>query len=129
MPSRRTARASQLSTASRRASTHHGVQQRNQCAGQLTIVRQGAYLEYTQNIVLQHQGEDPTEIDRCLTEIECGRNEICSKEKCRCKDYYEYRNRECRRFTSCDSDIIAATGDVDVKRSASAEDLETEGID
>ncbi|GFW78063.1 hypothetical protein TNCV_135331 [Trichonephila clavipes] len=31
-----------------------------QWAGQLTIVRHNAYLEYTQNIVLQHQGEDPT---------------------------------------------------------------------
>ncbi|GFV59888.1 hypothetical protein TNCV_856091 [Trichonephila clavipes] len=41
-------------------STHHEVQQGRQCAGQLTIVRHGAYLEYTQNIVLQHQGEDPT---------------------------------------------------------------------
>ncbi|GFY17260.1 hypothetical protein TNCV_1090341 [Trichonephila clavipes] len=47
-------------TSSWRASTHHGVQQGRQCAGQLTIVRHGAYLEYTQNIMLQHQGEDPT---------------------------------------------------------------------
>ncbi|GFU94828.1 hypothetical protein TNCV_4552801 [Trichonephila clavipes] len=48
-------------TSSWRASTYHGVQQGKQCAGQLTRVRHGACLEYTQNIVLQHQGEDPTE--------------------------------------------------------------------
>ncbi|GFY51091.1 uncharacterized protein TNIN_8012, partial [Trichonephila inaurata madagascariensis] len=41
------------------------------------------------------------EIDKCLTEIECGKNEICSKEKCRCKDYYEYRNYECQRADMC----------------------------
>ncbi|GFU80418.1 hypothetical protein TNCV_3521901 [Trichonephila clavipes] len=35
-----------------RASTYHGVQRRRQFAGQLTIVRLGAYLEYTQDIVL-----------------------------------------------------------------------------
>ncbi|GFY29832.1 hypothetical protein TNCV_4071451 [Trichonephila clavipes] len=42
------------------ASTHHGVQQGRQCAGHLAKTRHGAYLEYTQNIMLQHQGEDPT---------------------------------------------------------------------
>ncbi|GFX36942.1 hypothetical protein TNCV_1174441 [Trichonephila clavipes] len=42
------------------ASTHHGVQQGRQCAGHLAKTRHGAYLEYTQNIVIQHQGEDPT---------------------------------------------------------------------
>ncbi|GFT17579.1 hypothetical protein TNCV_4032491 [Trichonephila clavipes] len=41
-------------------STHHGVQQGRQCAGHLAKTRHGAYLEYTQNIMLQHQGEDPT---------------------------------------------------------------------
>ncbi|GFY18031.1 hypothetical protein TNCV_3385221 [Trichonephila clavipes] len=44
-------------TSSCRASTHHGVQQVRQCAGHLVNTRHGAYLEYTQNIVLQHQGE------------------------------------------------------------------------
>ncbi|GFX01366.1 hypothetical protein TNCV_4736071 [Trichonephila clavipes] len=48
-------------TSSWRASTHLGVQQGRQCAGHLAKTRHGAYLEYTQNIVLQHQGEDPTE--------------------------------------------------------------------
>ncbi|GFU71792.1 hypothetical protein TNCV_2345371 [Trichonephila clavipes] len=43
-----------------RTSTHHGVQQRRQCAGHLAKTRHGAYLEYTKNIVLQHQSEDPT---------------------------------------------------------------------
>ncbi|GFT22367.1 hypothetical protein TNCV_3273501 [Trichonephila clavipes] len=43
-----------------RASTHHRVQQVRQCAGQLTTVRHGAYLEYTQDIALQHQGDAPT---------------------------------------------------------------------
>ncbi|GFT57951.1 hypothetical protein TNCV_2768591 [Trichonephila clavipes] len=43
-----------------RASTHHGVQQGRQCAGHLANTRHGAYLEYTQNIMLQHQGEGPT---------------------------------------------------------------------
>ncbi|GFS88523.1 hypothetical protein TNCV_1461551 [Trichonephila clavipes] len=43
-----------------RASTHHGVQQGRQCAGHLANTRHGAYLKYIQNIVLQHQGEDPT---------------------------------------------------------------------
>ncbi|GFU76177.1 hypothetical protein TNCV_1233281 [Trichonephila clavipes] len=38
----------------------HGVQQGRQCAGHLAKARHGAYLEYTQNIVLQHQCEDPT---------------------------------------------------------------------
>ncbi|GFX90031.1 hypothetical protein TNCV_887291 [Trichonephila clavipes] len=47
-------------TSSWRASTHHGNQQGKEYAGQLTIVRHGAYLEHTQNSVLQHQGEDPT---------------------------------------------------------------------
>ncbi|GFY07875.1 hypothetical protein TNCV_4288111 [Trichonephila clavipes] len=47
-------------TPSWRASTHHGVQQGRQCASHLVNARHGAYLEYTQNIVLQHQGEDPT---------------------------------------------------------------------
>ncbi|GFT74247.1 hypothetical protein TNCV_5034581 [Trichonephila clavipes] len=42
------------------ASTHHGVQQGRQCAGHLANTRHGAYLKYTQNIVLQNQGEDPT---------------------------------------------------------------------
>ncbi|GFX71015.1 hypothetical protein TNCV_2706181 [Trichonephila clavipes] len=28
--------------------------------GSLAKTRHGAYLEYTQNLVLQHQGEDPT---------------------------------------------------------------------
>ncbi|GFW52225.1 hypothetical protein TNCV_2426721 [Trichonephila clavipes] len=46
-------------TTSWRASTHYGVQRRRQCAGQMTIIRHGAYLEYTQNIQPQHQGEDP----------------------------------------------------------------------
>ncbi|GFU95340.1 dimer_Tnp_hAT domain-containing protein [Trichonephila clavipes] len=44
----------------RGASTHHGVQQGMQCAGDLARTRHGAYLEYTQNIMLQHQGEDPS---------------------------------------------------------------------
>ncbi|GFU25575.1 hypothetical protein TNCV_3621551 [Trichonephila clavipes] len=43
-----------------RASTHHGVQQGRQCTGHLAKTRNSAYLEYTQNIVIQHQGEDPT---------------------------------------------------------------------
>ncbi|GFT97631.1 hypothetical protein TNCV_2024491 [Trichonephila clavipes] len=47
-------------TSSWRASTHHGVQQGRQCAGHLAKTRHGAYLKYTQNIMLQHQGEDPT---------------------------------------------------------------------
>ncbi|GFV88623.1 hypothetical protein TNCV_1244331 [Trichonephila clavipes] len=42
------------------ASTHHGVQQGRQCAGHPANTRHGAYLEYTQNIVIQHQGENPT---------------------------------------------------------------------
>ncbi|GFT22856.1 hypothetical protein TNCV_1856841 [Trichonephila clavipes] len=42
------------------ASTHHGVQQGRQCASHLAKTRHGTYLEYTQNIVLQHQGKDPT---------------------------------------------------------------------
>ncbi|GFX07756.1 hypothetical protein TNCV_4160251 [Trichonephila clavipes] len=46
-------------TSSWHASTRHGVLQRRQCASQLTIVRHDAYLDYTQNIVLQHKGEDP----------------------------------------------------------------------
>ncbi|GFU60103.1 hypothetical protein TNCV_3144611 [Trichonephila clavipes] len=41
------------------ASTHHRVQQGRQCAGHLAKTRHGAYLEYTHNIMLQHQGEDP----------------------------------------------------------------------
>ncbi|GFV59290.1 hypothetical protein TNCV_2340311 [Trichonephila clavipes] len=32
---------------------------RRQCAGHLAKPRHGAYLEYTQNIDLQYQGEDP----------------------------------------------------------------------
>ncbi|GFS90855.1 DDE_Tnp_1_7 domain-containing protein [Trichonephila clavipes] len=36
------------------------VQQGRQCAGHLANTRHGAYLKYTQNIVLQNQGEDPT---------------------------------------------------------------------
>ncbi|GFS52537.1 hypothetical protein TNCV_4851811 [Trichonephila clavipes] len=44
-------------TSSWRASIHHGVQQGRQCAGQLTIDRHAAYLEYTQNIGLQRQGK------------------------------------------------------------------------
>ncbi|GFX70266.1 hypothetical protein TNCV_4617031 [Trichonephila clavipes] len=47
-------------TLSWRASSHHGVQQGRQCAGHLAQTRHGTYQEYTQNIVLQHQGEDPT---------------------------------------------------------------------
>ncbi|GFW91407.1 hypothetical protein TNCV_3375731 [Trichonephila clavipes] len=43
-----------------RASTHHEVLQGRQCAGHLVKPRHDAYLEYTQNIALQHQGEDPT---------------------------------------------------------------------
>ncbi|GFV19483.1 hypothetical protein TNCV_3664151 [Trichonephila clavipes] len=43
-----------------RASTHHGVQQGRQCASHLAKTRHSAYLEYTQNIMLQHQDEDPT---------------------------------------------------------------------
>ncbi|GFS79339.1 hypothetical protein TNCV_3261091 [Trichonephila clavipes] len=42
------------------AFTHHGVQQGRQCSGHLANTRHGSYLEYTQNIVIQHQGEDPT---------------------------------------------------------------------
>ncbi|GFX79361.1 hypothetical protein TNCV_4517501 [Trichonephila clavipes] len=41
------------------ASTRHGVQQGRQCVGQLTIVRLGGYLEYTQHIALQHQDVGP----------------------------------------------------------------------
>ncbi|GFV86502.1 hypothetical protein TNCV_2156951 [Trichonephila clavipes] len=41
------------------ASTHHGVQQGRQCVGHLANTRQGAYLEYTRNIEIQHQGVDP----------------------------------------------------------------------
>ncbi|GFY06530.1 hypothetical protein TNCV_3523861 [Trichonephila clavipes] len=48
-------------TSSWRASTHHGVQRGRQCAGHMAKTRHGAYLKYTQNIVLQHQGEDPTD--------------------------------------------------------------------
>ncbi|GFU03244.1 hypothetical protein TNCV_2721291 [Trichonephila clavipes] len=44
-------------TSSWRASTHHRVQQGRQCAGHLAKTRYGAYLEYTQNIMLQHQNE------------------------------------------------------------------------
>ncbi|GFW36831.1 hypothetical protein TNCV_4348721 [Trichonephila clavipes] len=51
---------SAIQTSSWRASTHLGVQQGRQCVGHLAKTRHGAYLEYTQNIVLQHQGEDPT---------------------------------------------------------------------
>ncbi|GFV61915.1 hypothetical protein TNCV_4107191 [Trichonephila clavipes] len=51
---------SEIQTSFWRASTHHGVLQGRQCAGHLAYTRHGAYLEYTQNIVLQHQGEDPT---------------------------------------------------------------------
>ncbi|GFU08315.1 hypothetical protein TNCV_932231 [Trichonephila clavipes] len=40
------------------ASTHHGVQQGRQCSGLLEKPRHGAYLEYTQKIVLQHHGEE-----------------------------------------------------------------------
>ncbi|GFU59095.1 hypothetical protein TNCV_2933841 [Trichonephila clavipes] len=47
-------------TSSWRASTHHGVQQGRQCAVIWQKTRHGAYLKYTQNIMLQHQGEDPT---------------------------------------------------------------------
>ncbi|GFW61632.1 hypothetical protein TNCV_3705671 [Trichonephila clavipes] len=47
---------SEKTTASWRASTHHGVQYRRQCAGHLAKTRHGAYLEYTQNIMLQQQG-------------------------------------------------------------------------
>ncbi|GFV97726.1 hypothetical protein TNCV_2313111 [Trichonephila clavipes] len=36
------------------------VQQRRQCASQLATTRLGAYLEYTQDIALQHKDEDPT---------------------------------------------------------------------
>ncbi|GFV45040.1 hypothetical protein TNCV_907871 [Trichonephila clavipes] len=36
------------------------VQHERQCAGHLANTRHGAYLEYTQNKVIQHQGEDPT---------------------------------------------------------------------
>ncbi|GFV92113.1 hypothetical protein TNCV_1895491 [Trichonephila clavipes] len=43
-----------------RASTHHGVQQGRQCAVHLANTRHGAYLDYTQNILIQHQGENPT---------------------------------------------------------------------
>ncbi|GFW14535.1 hypothetical protein TNCV_2358591 [Trichonephila clavipes] len=43
-----------------RASTHHEVQQGRQCAGHLVNTRRGSYQEYTQNIVIQHQGVDPT---------------------------------------------------------------------
>ncbi|GFX94824.1 hypothetical protein TNCV_2378971 [Trichonephila clavipes] len=42
-------------------STHPRVQQGRHCAGHLAKTRHGAYLEYTQNIVLQQQGEDPTD--------------------------------------------------------------------
>ncbi|GFU87690.1 hypothetical protein TNCV_2042741 [Trichonephila clavipes] len=51
---------SAIATSSWCASTHHGVQQGRQCAGYLENSRHGAYLEYTKNIALQHQGEDPT---------------------------------------------------------------------
>ncbi|GFW07984.1 hypothetical protein TNCV_3921161 [Trichonephila clavipes] len=37
----------------------HGVQQERQCVNHLAKTRQGAYLEYTQIIMLQHQGKDP----------------------------------------------------------------------
>ncbi|GFW39604.1 hypothetical protein TNCV_3187751 [Trichonephila clavipes] len=42
------------------ACPHHGVQQGRQCVGHLAKIRHGAYLEYTQNIVLQQHVEDPT---------------------------------------------------------------------
>ncbi|GFX91979.1 hypothetical protein TNCV_5004431 [Trichonephila clavipes] len=45
-------------TSSWRASTHHRVQGR-QCAGHLAKPRHSAYLEYTHDIALQHQQEDP----------------------------------------------------------------------
>ncbi|GFX62150.1 hypothetical protein TNCV_2228761 [Trichonephila clavipes] len=43
-----------------RVSTHHGVQQGRQYASDLAKNRHCAYLEYIQNIMLQHQGEDST---------------------------------------------------------------------
>ncbi|GFU95558.1 hypothetical protein TNCV_3543031 [Trichonephila clavipes] len=47
-------------TSSWRASIQHGVQQGRQWADHLEKTRHGAYLEYTQDISLQHQGKDPT---------------------------------------------------------------------
>ncbi|GFV23731.1 nup43 [Trichonephila clavipes] len=47
-------------TSSWRASTHHGVQQGRQCVGHLVKTMHGIYLDYTLNIMLQHQGEDTT---------------------------------------------------------------------
>ncbi|GFS57786.1 hypothetical protein TNCV_2908961 [Trichonephila clavipes] len=47
-------------TLSRHASTHHGVQQVQQCTDHLAKTMHGACLEYTQNIILQHLGQDPT---------------------------------------------------------------------
>ncbi|GFW43550.1 hypothetical protein TNCV_4769021 [Trichonephila clavipes] len=46
------------STSPWRASIHHGVQQGRQCAGHLAKIRNDTYLEYTQNLVPQHQDED-----------------------------------------------------------------------
>ncbi|GFT38609.1 hypothetical protein TNCV_4949131 [Trichonephila clavipes] len=43
------------------ASTHHEVQQGEQCVGKLATTRLSVYLKYTPDIVLQHQCEDPTE--------------------------------------------------------------------
>ncbi|GFU73446.1 hypothetical protein TNCV_3675931 [Trichonephila clavipes] len=43
-----------------RGSTHHRIQQGRQYAGHLVNTRHCVYLVYTQNIMLQHQGEDPT---------------------------------------------------------------------
>ncbi|GFX54175.1 transposable element Tcb2 transposase [Trichonephila clavipes] len=64
---------SAITASSWRASTHHGVQQGRQCAGHLEKTRHGAYLEYTQNIMLQHQGEDPTDESRFTLESDSGR--------------------------------------------------------
>ncbi|GFS74530.1 hypothetical protein TNCV_458671 [Trichonephila clavipes] len=49
-----------------RTSTHYGVQQGRQRAGHLAKTKHGVYLESIQNIVLQHQGEDPTGVGSLL---------------------------------------------------------------
>ncbi|GFX02884.1 hypothetical protein TNCV_4438661 [Trichonephila clavipes] len=104
-------------TSSWHASTHHGVQQGRKCAGHLAKTRHGAYLKYTQNIVLQHQGEDPMRkpatpyLQQCLSgDIEERYHQPIDRSGLTPASYLQQSmgQRECKRYTQ--NTIFPLTG-------------------